>query len=196
MSHSQDHAWGETESPSKGNREPLLGSKEEKGTAQSLSQRSSWFVWRMSPVGREAGLGAKKVMSQENRAACHREDQQDHGGELGKEGGGTVHDKASNPWFPRWENGRNSSHLSGGVAEIRNGRGAPAQNMCPRTECHCVPITSLPPRAQAADAAFRGATSDPLSPIKWKFVAGSVSETGRVWAAPSEKSRAAPKAKQ
>ena len=115
MSHSQDHSWGETESPSKGNREPLLGSKEEKGTAQSLSQRSSWFVWRMSPVGREAGLGAKKVMSQENRAACHREDQQDHGGELGKEGGGTVHDKASNPWFPRWENGRNSSHLSEGL---------------------------------------------------------------------------------
>ena len=73
MSHSQDLGEvlamhrEESEFHSKGNRKPLLGSKEEKGTAQSLSQRSSWFVWRMSPVGREAGLGAKWVMSQENK---------------------------------------------------------------------------------------------------------------------------------
>lgn len=47
----------ESEFHSKGNRKPLLGNKEEKGTAQSLSQRSSWFVCRMSPVGERLDWG-------------------------------------------------------------------------------------------------------------------------------------------
>lgn len=82
------------------------------------------------------------------------------------------------------------------VPTSERGCGDEKWTWCPSTECHCVPTASLPPRARAADAAFRGPTSDPLSSVKWKFVAGSVSETGRIWAAPSEKSRAAPKAKQ
>lgn len=149
MSHGQDLGEllamhrEESEFRYQGNRKPLLGSEKEKGTAQSLSQRSSWFVWRMSPVGREAGLGAKRVMSQENKGCMSRGNQQDNGGELGEEGGGMVHDKASNPLVSSMGKWTQQFPPLRGAVEIRNGGGTPAQNMCPRAES--VTVSPTPP---------------------------------------------------
>lgn len=55
----------ETESPSKGNREPLLGSKEEKGTAQSFPKIKLVCVENESSGVR--GWTGGQVMSQENK---------------------------------------------------------------------------------------------------------------------------------